>query len=116
MGEAGHKPLFDLDYALEKGDLSKAWYAATEAGVIHLDQFLRITLLLAEEDSPRFEAAARKFLVRFLREVKPPIETTRTVVDALWMAGDTEAFAPERGSARRGMVDLARQLRERRER
>lgn len=114
MGEAGHRPLFDLDQALEKSDLPKAWYAAVQLGVIHLDQFLLITLLLGEEDSPRFEAAARKFLVRFIRGVKPSIEQIKTVADALWVAGDPEAFPPERGTARKGMTDLARQLRERR--
>ncbi len=116
MGEAGHKPLFDLDAALERGNLSSAWYAAVEAGVIYLDQLLLITILLGEEGSPRFEAAARKFMIRFMREVepKPKLEQVKTVSEALYVIGDEDSFSPDRGQAGKWMADLARQLKERR--
>ncbi len=114
MGEAGHKPLYDLDKCLESGNLAGAWYAAVGAAVIYLDQFLLITLLLAEDESATYEAAARKFLVRFMREVKPPLEQVKVVADALCVVGDAGAFPPERGAAKSAMTDLARQLRERR--
>jgi len=114
MGNAGNGPPFDLDKALERGNLSSAWFAATEAGATHLDQFLLITILMGEEGSPRYEAAARKFLARFLREVKPTLEQVKTVSEALYVIGDEEAFSPDRGNAAKGMTDLARQLRERR--
>jgi hypothetical protein len=112
MGEAGHKPLFDLDTAIARRDLPKAWYAAAGAGVVYLDQFLLITLLLGEEDSGSFDAAARKFLIRFMKEIKPSIEQVKTVSEALWVVGDSDAFPPTRNQAQSAMADLARQIRE----
>jgi hypothetical protein len=112
MGQAGNKPLFDLDVALARKNLANAWYAAVGAGVVYLDQFLLITLLLGEEDSDNFDAAARKFLIRFMKELKPPIEQVKTVAEALWVVGDSDAFPPTRNQAQSAMADLARQIRE----
>lgn len=114
MGEAGHLPLYDLDKALASRNLPAAWFAAAEQGAVFLDQFLLITLLLAEDNSARFEPAARKFLLRFIREIKPRVDQIKTVAYALETVGDLDTFAPDRERANAAMIDLARQLRERR--
>lgn len=114
MGEAGNAPFYDLDKCLERRNLPGAWFAATQQGVTHLDQFLLITILLGEEGSKaKYEAAARKFMVRFIREIKPTIEQMKIVSEALYVIGDEDSFPPERGQAGKAMTDLAGQIRER---
>jgi hypothetical protein len=114
MGEAGHKPLFDLDRALETGNLSAAWFAAVGAGYVTLEQALRLTILMGIEESPRFEKAARRFLVRFIREVGPTLDQIQKVADALeeLHSVNERVYVNEEGPEW-ALKDLARQLKER---
>lgn len=93
--------------------MAGAWYAAVEARQVFLDQALRLTLLLGREQSEDYEAAARRFLVRFLKEVKPTLEQAKKVADALNEIGKPDSFTADM-EALPAMADLARQLRERR--
>jgi hypothetical protein len=43
----------------------------------------RLTLLLAEVKHPRYEAAARRFVIAFTEELRPPILQVKKVADAL---------------------------------
>lgn len=83
MGEAGNGYFIDLDAALEGEKLPQAWQGAWERGYVNLHQALRLTILMGREDSANFNAAANKFLIRFLREVKPSLELTGEVIAAL---------------------------------
>ena len=113
MGNAGHAPHIDLDTALGKADLPSAWFAAVESRYLYLDQALSLTLLLGREMAPSYNAAARKFLIRFIREVNPTLEQVKKVADALRAIGDPEDAFGEI-DALPAMADLARQMRERR--
>jgi hypothetical protein len=114
MGEAGTKPLFDLDYALEKGNLSSAWFAATEAGYVKLEQALKLTMLMGINESPGYDRAARKFLVRFIREVEPTMEQVRKVAHALEELHWVNEIVYTRGEGPEwALKDLARQIEER---
>lgn len=73
----------DLDQALEQGDLSHAWMGASERGYVHLDQALLLTILLANEEGPKFKAAGRRFVIRFIREAQPSFELLIEVLQAL---------------------------------
>jgi hypothetical protein len=73
----------DLDQALEEEDLPHAWMGAHERAYIHLHQALRLTILLAQSEVPKYEAAARKFLIRYMRETKPSLKLLVEVAKAL---------------------------------
>jgi hypothetical protein len=84
MGEAGNGQTYvDLDQALKEEDLAYAWQGAHERAYIHLHQALRLTILLAQSEAPRYEAAASKFLIRYIRETKPSLKLLVEVAKAL---------------------------------
>ena len=114
MGEAGHKPLYDLDHALERGNLRNAWFAARQAGYVTLEQALKLTVLMGIDESAGYDRAARKFLVRFIREVEPTLEQIRKVTHALEELHSVNETVYIRGEGPEwARKDLVRQLEER---
>lgn len=83
MGEAGNAYSINLDKALEREMLPQAWQGAWERGYVHLDQALLLTILLANEEGPKFKAAGRRFVIRFIREAQPSFELLIEVLQAL---------------------------------
>jgi hypothetical protein len=45
-------------------------------------------MLMAVEESPGFESAARRWLVRFIREERPMVNEVKRVADALTECGE----------------------------
>jgi hypothetical protein len=56
--------------ALDRGNVTEALSAAAELQFVALAEALELTLLLADEDSQRFERAAVRWHARFLHETK----------------------------------------------
>ena len=54
--------------AVANGNLRGAEMAARELGRLSLDDALRLCLLLAEHDPPRFDRAALRWLERYIAE------------------------------------------------
>jgi hypothetical protein len=59
--------------AVQNGNLRGAEMAARELGRLSLDDALRLCLLLAEHDPPRFDRAALRWLERYISERLPPL-------------------------------------------
>lgn len=115
MGNAGNAPFYDLDQCLDEGNLSGAWFAAVESRYVYLDQALKLTMLMGLDEVPskNYEPAVRRFLIRFIREIRPTPEQIRKVANALEELPRKEAFFDSE-DARPALESLARQLRERR--
>jgi hypothetical protein len=98
MGEAGNRQVYvDLDQALDEEDLSYAWQGAHERAYIHLHQALRLTILMARLEAPKYEAAARKFLIRYIRETKPSFGLLIEVAKALEELPDLTVYPTGEG-------------------
>ena len=59
--------------ALDRRNVTEALSAATEVQVVGLVEALELTLLLADRDPAKYERAALRWHVRFMREV-PKVE------------------------------------------
>ncbi len=112
MGNAGNPPYIDLDKALEREDLANAWLAAHERSFVSLAQALRLTMLMARDETPGYEKAVRRFLLRFIREVHPTPEQIRKVAHALEELPDPPLLPGTEGPEA-ALADLACQLEER---
>jgi hypothetical protein len=75
--------LGNFDRAIAEKRLDAAWANAIRVPHLSLDRALRLTILMAEEESPGFEPAARRFLARFMKEHKPSLGLVCMVVEAL---------------------------------
>jgi len=64
-------------------NLRGAEMAARELGSLSLDNALKLCVLLADSDAPRFERAALRWLERFIAERLPPIEEVALAASAL---------------------------------
>lgn len=71
-----------LNQALEARSAEGALQAAHALRYVPLRHALRLTLLLADERHPRYEAAARRFLARVLEERNPPLMEAKRLADA----------------------------------
>jgi hypothetical protein len=71
-----------LNQALKTKDVEGALAAAQMARYVPLRYALRLTLLLADNRSPRYEAAARRFLARVIEELNPPLIEIKKLADA----------------------------------
>ena len=69
--------------AVTTKNLREAEMAARELGQLSLDDALKLCVLLAERDSPRFERAALRWLERFIAERVPPIAEVALAASAL---------------------------------
>lgn len=75
-----------LERALERGDLLTAWTTAHELGSLTLDHALALVVLTAadERDAERFDAAARRWAVRYLTGARSAtLADLRAIIDAL---------------------------------
>lgn len=100
------RPLVAFDGALRRKDADAALYWAARLPQLPLDRALRLTLLLADQAHPKFQAAARRFLVRFTLECETSLLHVKRLADAL--AHLNHGFY---GSyARQGLDDLVRKL------
>jgi hypothetical protein len=111
VGNAGQTPIFNLDKALERGNLRTAWIAALEASYIPIDRALLLTILMGRDRAPGYERAARRFLVRFLQEVEPGLEQVKRAADALAVLGEPEESLAQI-EARKALGELAKHLKE----
>jgi hypothetical protein len=60
---------------------------AGRLGYVPLRYAARLTLLLADQKHPKYEAAARRFLSRVIDELNPPLLEAKTLADALAHVG-----------------------------
>jgi hypothetical protein len=82
---------------------------------VSLDRALALTLALGRADDERYLAAAHRFLVRFIVEVRPTLLNLKKVVDALDVVGRVRLMPDISEAAADALADLARQLRSRRQ-
>jgi len=115
MGEAGNGPYVDLDKALDAEDLPHAWMGANERrGGVKISQALRLTMLMAFKQNGSYEAAVRRFMLRFIRDEKPTPEQIRRVAHSLEELPRKDVHMPREGPEF-ALKDLVRQLEEREE-
>jgi hypothetical protein len=69
--------------AVASGNLREAQLAARELGGLSLDDALKLCVMLAERDAPRFERAALRWLARFIEERLPPVAEVALAATAL---------------------------------
>jgi hypothetical protein len=69
--------------AIERRALWMAEDAARELPNLPLEDALQLVHLYAERGSPKYEAAARRWLQRYLEENAPKLETLAEVVTSL---------------------------------
>lgn len=80
----GHsQALAGLTRALRDRDAERALCCASQARELPLDRALLLTLLLADQAHPRYQAAARRFLVRFTLECETSLIHVKRLADAL---------------------------------
>lgn len=96
-----------FDQAIGEGNLDLAWRTAAAMEDVRLDRALRLVVLACQRQTPDADRAARKFIVRFIREVEPTIEQIKKVADALDCVRTGNFLAPD---AKLGMERLARQI------
>ena len=107
MGRAA--ALAALSRALRERDAEKALRYASQLPGLPLDRALLLTLLLADQAHPRYQAAARRFLVRFAVECETSLIHVKRLADAL-----AHLHHPHFGPyAREGLDDLVGKLRAR---
>ena len=98
-----------FERALREKDADAALRCAADAPMLSLDRALRLTLLLSDQIHPLYEAAARRFLVRFIEEPEPRLFYCKRLADAL--AHVRHGFYGE--AARKGLDELVWKLRDR---
>lgn len=101
-----------FNQAIKNKNVDAGWCLAQRfPNGLPLDQALELTILLGELGDRRLDPAARRFLVRFIEELKPTLDQVKRVADALHnlvMTTDLPALQEE---AVRALEDLAGQLR-----
>jgi hypothetical protein len=102
-----------FERALREKDAEAALYCACNVPELSLDRALRLVLLLADQMHPRYEAAARRFLVRFIEEPAPRLLYCKRLADDA-LAHVRHGFYGE--PARKGLDELVGKLRDREQR
>jgi hypothetical protein len=72
-----------LGKALRRGCYREAFAAATRLPLISLHDALELTILARQQDPGRFDAMARRLLVRLAVETMPPVDGLARAADAL---------------------------------
>lgn len=93
--------------ALRSRDCERALHCASRVRGLSLDRALLLTLLLADRSHPSYQAAARRFLVRFTLECETSLIHIKRLADALAHLHHPY-FGPH---AREGLDDLVGKLR-----
>jgi DNA-directed RNA polymerase specialized sigma54-like protein len=78
----GH-PYAEFKRALDRGNLWIAEAVAREMPQVSLEDALKLVHLYAEKESPKYEAAAMKWLRRYLDERSPTLKNFAKVVRSL---------------------------------
>jgi hypothetical protein len=102
-----------VDRAIADGDHERALKWARDLKQITLDRALALTVVLGRQDDRRYEAAAHRFLVRFILEARPSLLNLKRVVDALDVVGRVRQMPELREGAETALEDLGAQLRDR---
>ncbi|TML72380.1 MAG: hypothetical protein E6G11_05665 [Actinobacteria bacterium] len=76
-------PHAEFKRSLERGNLWVAEAAARDLPKVPLEDALKLVHLYAERESPKFEAAATKWLRRYLNESSPELSDVAKVVASL---------------------------------
>jgi hypothetical protein len=76
-----------VDRAIAEGDPERALQWARGLKRVTLDRALALTVALGHQGDGRYLAAAHRFLVRFILEVRPSLLNLKKVVDALDVVG-----------------------------
>jgi hypothetical protein len=82
MTSRGH-PHAEFKRALERGNLWVAEAAARDLPQVSHDDALKLVHLYAERESPKFEAAAMKWLRRYLNESSPTLANFAKITENL---------------------------------
>jgi len=72
-----------LHHAIRAKEADRALEVAGKMKRVPLRYAARLTVLLADLKHPRYEAAARRFIVAFTEELEPPTMQVKKVADAL---------------------------------
>ena len=72
-----------LHHAIRAKEADRALEVAGKMKRVPLRYAARLTVLLADMKHPRYEAAARRFIVAFTEELEPPTMQVKKVADAL---------------------------------
>lgn len=72
-----------LHHAIRAKDADRALKVAGKLRRVPLRYAARLTVLLADMKHPRYETAARHFIVAFTEELEPPTMQVKKVADAL---------------------------------
>ena len=103
MTAQGH-PRAIFSRAIEHGNLVVAEASAREIGSLTLEEALRLLFLFAEKDPIRYERAALRWLIRYVRDGKAvSLLTAQVALSAL-----AEFRAGEREQAAKLLIELAR--------
>jgi hypothetical protein len=78
-----------LHYALRAKDAERSLEIARCLKHVPLRYAMRLTLLLAEQNHPLYEAAARRVLVRIVIELDPPMIEVKKLADVLAHVNDS---------------------------
>jgi hypothetical protein len=106
-----HQIAEQFERAVEEGEPARAWNLARRLDPVRLDQALALTVLLGRARDRRFEAAALRFVERFVVEARPSLTTISKVADALQTVGRVGDLPAMSDGAARALADLRRQLR-----
>jgi hypothetical protein len=72
MARAVARPsLSDLHQAISDRDVNRAWAISCSLRAVPLRHAARLLGLLMQENDPRFDRAARRFMIRVLEEIEP---------------------------------------------
>jgi hypothetical protein len=72
-----------LHYAIRDKDAERALEIARSLRFVPLRYAMRLTLLLAEQHHPLYDAAARRIAVRVIEELDTPLGEVKKLIDAL---------------------------------
>jgi hypothetical protein len=84
--------------------------AARELPSLTLDEALQLVNLYAEEDSPKYERAALRWLERYLGEGDPRLKQFAEVALSLASRSDAREFLPSLVPGERSCLDALRDM------
>ena len=98
-----------LHHALVAKDVDAVLAISRQRRVVPLRYAARIVCLLADRNDARYNIVARRFLVRVIEELEPPMEQVKKLADCL-VSVHNSVYQHE---ARRGLQDVVVQLHQR---
>lgn len=83
MPDAPPETVADFSRAVREEDIPAAIDAIRRLERVRLHQALALTLLLARQDDSRIEGYARRFLCRYIEEIRPSLGHVAAVAERL---------------------------------